>query len=215
MLHHLSPAGEASIARRNELRQSTATLLGIVQGMLADDQLTDTEIHFLAKWLDQNTVVASEWPGHILRTRVAEILQDGRVTEEERSHLVELLQAIIGDRLEGVPDAGHVTQLPMDKVPFIQFDGRTFCFTGEFAMGPRSTCAAMTEKRGGIHTDRTNRDLDYLIVGSLGSKQWKNNSFGTKIDAIIKNKASGKTATLIVSEDDWATALSQNGSTGL
>lgn len=215
MLQHLSPTAIHHISWRNELKQSTAALLGMAQGVLADQLLTDSEIQFLEKWLSTNKVVSADWPGSILYAHVTEILLDGKVTEEERAHLVDLLKAIIGDQMEEVPEAAPVIQLPMDKVQHIHFEGQTFCFTGEFVMGPRSVCSAMTSKRGGIPTEHATRELNYLIVGSLGSKQWKNNSFGTKIDAIVKHKMSGKASTQIISEDHWANALSGNGATGV
>lgn len=215
MLHHISPRAANNIANRNELKQSTAALLGMAQGMLADHVLSDAEIEFLHKWLGQYSAVRNEWPGNILHAQIGEVLSDGSITNEERAHLITLLQAIIGDQMEDVPEASPVTQLALDRVPHIQFEARTFCFSGEFVMGPRSTCARMTEKRGGVILDRATTELDYLIVGSIGNKQWKNNSFGTKIESTLKFKHSCKASTLLIAEDHWANALNSNGATGL
>lgn len=61
-------------AFNNQLKQSTAALCGIAQGLLADGKLTDDEIQFLNDWLENNDVISTAFPGDVLFCRVQKVL---------------------------------------------------------------------------------------------------------------------------------------------
>lgn len=191
---------------KNELNQSFGALIGICTGMLSDQKLTNEEIHFLRSWLDTHSAVAVTWPGTVIYARINSVLADGVITEEERGHLVDTLQQLIGGALEDLADSTHVTQLALDQVAEIAFPGSTFCFTGDFVFAPRGTCIRETEYRGGISKTGVSKKLQYLVVGGLGSPEWKHGSFGTKIEAAMRLKSEG-VSLLIVHEDTWAHSL--------
>ncbi len=48
--------------------------------------------------------------------------------------------------------------------------------------------------------------LDYLVVGLLGSRDWKLSSHGTKIMQAVEHKAKGRPIR-IISEEAWLKAL--------
>lgn len=192
-------------AFRNEMRTSCAALVGIVQGLLADKFLNDDEIRFLKNWLDGARDVALTWPGNVIYNQVQAALADGTVTFEERNHLVETLQQLLGGKLDDVAEASFVTELPIDRLEGIEVEGKLFCFTGDFVFGPRRICEQAVERRGGIVSNVTKK-LDYLVVGGLGSPEWKHGSFGTKIEKAMQHKHSGARI-FLVHEDTWASAL--------
>jgi hypothetical protein len=70
------------------VRKSLNNLMGIVNGLVCDNQLPDTEIHYLATWLEQNREIADEYPANIVFRRVREVLADGVITDEERAELL-------------------------------------------------------------------------------------------------------------------------------
>jgi NAD-dependent DNA ligase len=193
-------------AFRNEMRVSCASLIGMVQGMMADGQLVDAEIKFLRDWLQEADTVALSWPGTVIKAQVESILADGVVSEEERMHLVLTLNQLVGGKLDQVAEAGFVTELPIDRPLAIEIKERAFCFTGDFVYGPRRICEQAVASRGGSISG-VSKKLHYLVVGGLGSPEWKHGSFGTKIAAAVKHKTAG-TGLLIVHEDTWAAALS-------
>jgi NAD-dependent DNA ligase len=193
-------------AFRNEMRTSCAALVGIVQGLLADNDLNDQEIRFLKGWLDGAQDVALTWPGNVIHGQVQAALADGIVTAEERAHLIETLQQLLGGKLDEVAEARFVTELPIDRVEGIQLEGKLFCFTGDFVFGPRRICEEAIERRGGIVSNVTKK-LDYLVIGGLGSPEWKHGSFGTKIEKAMQHKQAGARI-FLVHEDTWASALS-------
>jgi NAD-dependent DNA ligase len=192
-------------AFRNEMRQTCAALVGITQGILADGQLHDREVHFLNDWLTQAETVSLLWPGSVIHAQVKQILADGVITAEERQHLTKTLEALLGGALDDLATAPRVTTLAFDDAPQIEYRERSFCFTGDFAFGTRSACEKAVVLRGGTIANVTKK-LHYLVVGGLGSAEWKHGVFGTKIEKAIEHKQSGQPLK-IVHEDAWASAL--------
>lgn len=190
----------------NELRRSCGALIGIIQGMLSDGHLNDREVAFLHDWLLANQTAADTFPGNALLPQIQAIVSDGTITDSERSHLSHVLQQIVGGTLQDLAESTHVCELALDAVPVVDFAGRRFCLTGEFVFGPREVCAAAIERRGGEVIPGITKKLNYLVVGGLGSQEWKHGSFGTKIEKALQYRADG-VPLLLVHEDTWAGSL--------
>lgn len=193
-------------AFRNEMRQQCGALLGIVQGLLADAELNDREIRYLRDWLDQADNVRLTWPGDVIYVQIQQALADGQITPAERLHLATVLEKLVGGTLDQLPGNAHISQLAFDDVQHIEIADRSFCLTGDFAFGPRSTCEAAIERRAGRVQPGITKKLHHLVVGGLGSPEWKHGAFGTKIQKAIEYKRAG-VPLLIVHEDVWAAAM--------
>lgn len=189
---------------RNEMRQSCAALIGIAQGLLANGELCDKEILFLRAWLERSQNVALTWPGNIIAGQIEQALLDGYISEKERHHLYTTLEKLVHGALDEAANSPIAT-LALDEVTLVDIEGRSFCFTGDFAFGPRTTCEAAVLRRGGMVGNVTKK-LNYLVVGGLGSAEWKHTSFGTKIEKAIAYRAKG-IPLKIVHENIWATSL--------
>jgi NAD-dependent DNA ligase len=187
----------------NELRQSMRALFGIGEGLLADGHLSDREIVFLKRWLEDHSALANEWPADVLHRRLCEVLSDGEINEAERDFLVQTLDRLSTGDFEGMEALADETPISQAVVTFNTF---SFCFTGEFAYGPKDSCVRSTERRGGIVLPRVTKQLNYLVVGSLGSKEWKHGSFGTKVQKAMDYKRQGSPIVL-VTEETWCEAL--------
>lgn len=190
----------------NEMKQSCGALVGIVQGLLADGELRDSEVQFLRDWLEAAENIKLTFPGSVVYAKVNEVLADGRITAEEREYLVDVLQKLVGGSTEDLAQPRHVTELGLDEIEEIEVPERIFCFTGDFVFGPRSTCEAAVTRRGGQAINSVTKKLHYLIVGGLGSAEWKHGSFGTKIQKAIEYREAG-VPLRIVHEDVWASSL--------
>ena len=195
-----------SAAYRNDVRSSLGALLGVAQGVLADRHLNDAEIHFLREWLRQSESIATAWPGNVVHARVRSVLEDGVVTEPERRHLTETLQQLIEGTLEELPASTPTADLAFDHPNSIVFPQSRFCLTGEFVYASPDVCAAAIERRGGVISSSITRKLNYLVVGGLGVKEWKQGSQGTKIEKALEYKREGAPI-LIVQEEQWASSL--------
>lgn len=191
---------------RNEMRQQCGALLGIASGLLADGELNDREITFLRDWLNTADNVRLTWPGDVIYGQLQSYLQDGAITEDERTHLVSVLRNLIGGSLDDLADGGHVTSLALDEVDAITVPGSTFCLTGDFVFSTRKACELEIQRRDGIVLPNVTKKLQYLVVGGLGSPEWKHGGFGTKIERAIELKRAG-TPILIVHEDVWSASI--------
>lgn len=63
----------------------------------------------------------------------------------------------------------------------INFDNKTFCFTGKLAELKRTQAEREVRARNGFSQKVINKDLDYLVLGSIPSSGWKHGNYGNKI----------------------------------
>lgn len=190
----------------NQMNRGLGALLGIATGMLCDKQLADAEVRFLRDWLEGNSAISTAWPGDVIHARVKDVLADGVVTEEERTHLVRSLEQLIGGTIEELAATTHVTQLLPYETPDVSFPGSSFCLTGDFVLAPRKVCEEMIARHGGVVKSSVSKKIQFLLVGGLGSGEWKHGSFGTKIEKAMELKRDGALIA-IVHEDHWAHCL--------
>ena len=95
----------------------------------------------------------------------------------------------------------------MDKSDVVFLD-KIFCFTGTMKTLKRTAAQREVRMRGGNHVKVVGKETDYLVVGSLGSPEWKHGDFGRKIEHAINLKKKIKKPHL-VSESDFMDALGQ------
>jgi len=189
------------------LKRSCESLLGICSGLLADGHLSDEEIRFLDTWLADNGDIAYSWPGEVIVKRIRDVLADGVVTEDERDYLKSTLSDLIGGTLEeSGATSGVSTRLPIDEVEEILIEGNSFCFTGSFLYGTRNACHKAIEERGGTASGSVKVSLNYLVIGTLASREWAHTSHGRKIEKAIDYKNKGRQIS-IISEEQWVTFL--------
>lgn len=190
----------------SSLKQSLGELLGVARGLMADEELTNSEIRFLNDWLEQRYTMTSSFPGNIIHQRIKDVLEDGVITEEERSHLVDTLNLLIDDRLEDLAEQVDLTELWFDEVGLIEFNKARFCLTGNFVFGPKDVCKTAIEQRGGIVKPSVGDEIQFLVVGSLGVDEWRTGGLGTEIERAMRLRATGKKVK-IIPEDSWAALL--------
>ena len=190
----------------SRLKQPLGELLGLARGLLADEELSDTEIAFLHDWLEERYSITSAFPGNVIHARIKEVLEDGVITEEERSHLVDTLNMLIDNRLDDLAEQIDLTELWFDEVGLIEFDQARFCLTGNFVYGPRKVCETAIVQRGGVVTPSIGDDSQFLVVGALGLDEWREGGLGQEIEAAMRLRAAGKQVK-IIPEDSWVAHL--------
>lgn len=189
------------------LDRSCETLLGICAGLLADDVLSDVEIQYLDLWLSDNDELIYTWPGEVIYARIRDVLKDGKITEDEREYLKKTLSDLIGGTLEETGAAsGLSTKLPLDDVSEITILGHSFCFTGNFIYGTRAACSKAVIERGGTHSANVTKKLDYLVIGTMTSREWVYSTHGRKIEKAILYKEDGQHL-IITNEELWTQFL--------
>lgn len=187
------------------LKRSCESLLGICTGLLADGQLNESEIKFLNQWLLDHEEIASTWPGEVLAIRIKEALSDGVITPDELEHLKLSLSDLIGGTLQETGVTGGLsTKMSFDDesaIP-IEFSQMAFCFTGQFLYGTRAACERSVQAKGAQSFSDVRKNLDYLVVGTMASRDWANSSHGRKIEKAFDYQSKGSSL-LIVSEEHW------------
>lgn len=180
-------------------------LLGLAHGLIADGKLVDEEIRCLVEWMNKHEQPVRTWPASVVHDRLARALEDGVIDEEERKDLFDLLRSMVGPDF---PGAIASTELPAVAAPGPIFhSGFSFCVTGRFAFGPRRIVEKEIEGRGGFVHGAVTLGTDYLLIGSVGSRDWKHTSYGNKIEKAVQYRDRGSKI-LIIGEDRWVEALS-------
>ncbi len=88
----------------------------------------------------------------------------------------------------------------------IEFENKSFCFTGGLAELKRTQAEREVRARNGLSQKVINKELDYLVLGSIPSVGWKHGDYGNKI-VKAKELIGQKTKLKIVSEKDFMEGL--------
>lgn len=187
--------------------RSISELIGIAKGLVADNIINEWEADFLVTWIKNNAHITC-WPFDILQKRIASMLSDGIIDDNERDELLSLLKSFVGEKTISDHISSFATTLPLTKpIPEIIISDKTFCFTGKFAYGQRKDCEKIIVERGGIISDNVTKHLDYLVIGLMGNEDWAHSTFGRKIQKAIDYNTTKGTQIAIIGEDSWTEAL--------
>lgn len=148
-------------------------------------------------------IIEAQPPFNALFARLSDVLADGELDRDEAKELLGIILGLIGeDKNIEVPQAS--TNLPLDNpAPDMTFNEKTFVFTGAFTVGTRKQCESIIKQLGGSVGKNVTLSTDYLVIGDVGSDQWKHSSFGRKIEKAIDLRDNGKSNIAIISEHHW------------
>lgn len=178
-------------------------LSGLCKGVIGDGKLNDAEIHYLDWWISQNSMLKNNYPGSTLYRLIKEILEDRVITEDERQQLKMMLIDFTGsDPENGIVDGLAIGKSFFDDVENVNLSEKVVCFTGKFLLGNRNKCRELAEQQGAKVIDDWRSDLDYLIIGTLNSRDWMYQSFGRKIETAKEYQAKGAKVK-IITEEQW------------
>ncbi len=192
------------IFNRKAIEKKTAqALLGLCGGLVADNELNEKEFAYLRQWMLEHRELLNDWPGPLLWRKMNDILEDGIITKQELEHLRDVLVELLGGNLESEGTVKNLpTKLPLNQDASVEHQGKTFCFTGKFIYGSRDKCSSRAQELGGECLNIVRTDLDYLVIGTIGSDSWMNTSYGRKIQKAIDFQQKGHPV-FIVNEEMW------------
>jgi hypothetical protein len=191
------PAVDTQLRARRDLDE----MLGLCKGIILDGEVLETEAAALAQWLERHPDVQGAFPADVVVGRLRRIFAAGEVTEEERLELHQILQQVLGTEPMAAAEVAFDT-----PPPAIVYPGRRFCFTGKFYYGTRKACERAVVDRGGEPCSSIRRDLNYLVIGLLGGRDWVHSTHGTTVMDAIGYRGRGLPLA-IVSERHWARSL--------
>jgi NAD-dependent DNA ligase len=203
---HGQPAITAFRSEANIDRQIDE-LIGIAKGIVADGHVSQAEAEFLLQWLETNRAARTEWPARVLYPRLVAVLADGVLDVNEESEILELILQCVGGNAPARGEASMSTILPYSQPePTIEFARHSFCFTGKFFGGTRNWCEDQVLTRG-AQIGTISKDLDYLVIGEIGSRDWIHSTHGRKIEKAVDYNSHGCRIG-IISEQHWHGFLS-------
>ncbi len=177
-------------------------LIGICKGVLADGDVSFAEGKWVLEWLNIHRELLGTWPASAIYPRLESALRDGALSVDEERDLLEPLQHAIGINSNAIDEGSGATKLPYtDPLPAIEFAGRAFCFTGKCCSGTRDLCELQVIQRGG-QIGPVSKNLNYLVIGEIGSRDWLHSTFGLKIQKAVHYSQSG-VPLAIVGEEHW------------
>lgn len=182
---------------RRLVGRSADELIGICKGVLADGVLAFSEAEFILRWMQANACYINQWPFDHLFARLAAALEDGRIDSQEEAELLQILSDMANPSL-GVAGESSSNELLCDKpVPTIVVESRVFCLTGKFVSGPRKEIEGIILSRGGSVATNVSRKVNFLVIGSHGSRDWLMSTHGTKIMSAAELKEEGHPISVI------------------
>ncbi|MDY4281681.1 MAG: BRCT domain-containing protein [[Pasteurella] mairii] len=178
-------------------------LSGLCKGLISDNHLSDQEIRYLNWWITKNAMLKNNYPGKELYQFIQHILSDGIITDEERLQLKQLLSDFTGCDIEnGIVDGLSIGGSFFDPIDHLDLFGSVICLTGKFLLGNREKCTQLAQSQGAKVIKDWRADLNYLIVGTLNSRDWICQSFGRKIEKVKEYQSQGYPVK-IISEEQW------------
>jgi len=196
-------------------------LNGILNGIAIDGVVNEGEILGLSDWLQDYVNFKHHWPFSPTWVLVGQILEDGKVTEEEKNELL----AFCNRFTEQVPDTSQAQEKtgaepergqilkPFEKLcdrdSKITFEGKRFCFTGPAKAGSRKEVHEIVKSLRGIPTNRVDTHLDYLVIGSLSSPCWAYSLPESKIEKVLEYRRKGQKIEILHEDDFIAQANTQ------
>lgn len=205
-MHGQAPASAITYKARQD--RSTDELIGICRGILADGEVNQAETEFLLDWLQRHRQFSEAFPFNVLFRRVDQALADGRLDLEEQADLLETLHSVVGGEGAGLDSLSASTwSIFKHPEPEIRFANRDFVVTGRFACGERFKVESLIAAEGGYVKKALTRDTSYLLVGGVGSRDWKHSSFGRKIERAIHMRDEEGHYIEIVSEEHFLSQL--------
>lgn len=182
------------------IRGGLQSLMGLLAGVNADRMLNAFELAAMTDWLETWSHLRGLWPYDECNALVTSMVTS------QRAESVAHLQALSAQ----FPIAGETQDTPPLAVqgicavdPIIQFDGRTFVFTGESPRADREELGAFVLILGGAEEPNVTKRSDYLVVCEGGSEYWAFSCYGRKVERAYNLRRSGHHVSIVHERDFW------------
>ena len=203
----------------NDETADIQVLHGMLHGILADEQISISELEHLKSWLKENRQLQGTYPYDEIYSIICDILNKNDFSTTDENLLKVYFSQFANIDL-------HISKKELDEIkqeinkrgicsinPTINIKGSLFCFTGKSTRAQRKEIATIIEDNGGFFNDRVVADTDYLIVGNEGNPDWAYACYGRKVEKAIQMRQEGKHIQIINELDFWKLIDVENDST--
>lgn len=176
----LDPDGQpyAPINAHQNFCKSIDYLTGLCEGVIADHVLVPDEINCLANWLGRCSDLLDKWPANIIAPKSG---PDSRRWRNNKSRSLnfpvkqnELFSNLIGLRASGLAGENHCRRSRVWSCSRHGFPLMRFCVSMESENSAKRSRATA----GGKIVKDVTRQLNYLVIGSVASRDWAHANFG-------------------------------------
>jgi NAD-dependent DNA ligase len=195
----------------NMITSSIQQLEGILHGILADNELTDTEINQLSNWMEEHDFLKGTYPFDEINSLLVSAKKDGIISDDERNMLAAFFTNFIDTKMSYNINEYEVKALQSKYsingicavCPEIILKNKTFSFTGTSSKATRNEIAEIILKKGGSFNNNVTKKTDYLIVGGEGNPCWAFSCYGRKVEKAVQLRKDGSPITIVHENDFW------------
>jgi NAD-dependent DNA ligase len=198
----------------DEITHEIQVLQGILHGIMADDHISVTEATELQHWINDHAHLKGTYPYDELESLLMVVLADGAIEEEEQKMLREFfedfIQYSLAKRVQNETKrvrSGLTKSKTLPAIcavcPELEFDARTFTFTGSSMKAKRAEIAKQVERLGGIFNPKLTQKTDFLVVGAGGNPCWAFSCYGRKVEKAAELRKEGHAITIVHESDFW------------
>lgn len=186
-------------------------LSGLIHGIMADGEISDQEIYTLKSWIRSNDFLTGCYPFDEIESLLLTILEDGKVTDDERnilkaffSNFIDLKSSynLSSPEMEALRNQYSVAGI-CAVCQEIDFENNVFCFTGQSDRAKRNEIVSIIESLGGVFGPNVTKKTRYLVVGNSGNPCWAFSCYGRKIEEAIERRKAGQNLTIVNEVDFW------------
>ncbi len=186
-------------------------LQGMLHGIFADNYISDTEIKQLKEWINDNEYLSGYYPYDEISTLLTSILSDGIITDDEKNILKVYFSEFIDKDSSLEINFKEIDELKNDYTvegvcsvcPVIDFNEKTFCFTGASDKASRKDFETLITSLGGTFSNSVTKKTDYLIIGNNGNTCWVYSCYGRKVEQAINQRKKGQKIIILHENDFW------------
>ncbi|MCQ2106749.1 MAG: BRCT domain-containing protein [Fibrobacter sp.] len=183
--------------------------VGFLKGISADGIINKAEFERLKQYVFNAPLkIQKAFPFNIVYDRINMILRDQVVDDAELKELNALVSDIVGTHFTEDGDAvGGATSLFNDAISG-SLNGKNVCFTGKFISGSRKQIESKAASLGAIPQGSVTNSTDYVVIGTMVSRDWIHESSGRKIEKAMGLKKKGAPI-IITNEQTWNEFISE------
>ena len=197
----------------NTVTSTIQFLSGMIHGIMADGEISDSEITALQSWIHTNDFLAGTYPFDEINSLLCSIMADKKVDEDERNELLAFFSNIIEFKNSfNLVERDYVDLREKYSVggicavcPEVTIEGKNFCFTGESYRATRKELSDLIVQLGGFFKNNVSSKTDYLIVGNAGNPCWAYACYGRKIEEAVNIRKNGGKIVIVNETDFWDT----------
>lgn len=171
------------------LTLATQILDGIMKGIIADGEVTESECNNLRQWLYDNITLSGHFPFNKIMETLENVLEDSVITEEELEY--------ISDYIKKLLDPVDALSAKINSV-----EGKHVCLSGNFDYGKgKASVEEYIVAHGGFIDSSVKKSTDILMVGKNECQAYSNGTYGTKVKKAIEYNGKGCNIEIIKESD--------------